>query len=237
VSLNQGDNDAADVIALARSIGLTGVRPASTIAEKAAVDSVGASMTGHDRSADDVIALARRIGVSGIRPADPPSSGPASDPVSQTSTPAAALSTANNRGPVSASPPPVAAPVARPQASSAFVILEFHGEERLKALHEFEGRHGALSSDVNGSSARLSHRGKDCLRMLFKLPGDPAAADLASRGRGEFLSGRGTFAVKHSANLSDYAFTTTSGHQIGSSAIAPVPKLPRSAVRALGGRA
>jgi hypothetical protein len=237
VTLTKGDNDAAEVIALSRAIGISGVRPASTVADEAAVDRVRCTMTGHDKSADDVIALARRIGISGIRPADQPSSGSASDPASQTSTQAAALSAANDRGPVSAPQPPVAARVAPPQGNSAFVILEFHGEEPLKTLQEFEARHGALSCAVNGSSARLSHGGKDRLRMLFKLPGDPASADLVSRGRGEFLSGRGTFAVTRSVNLSDYSFTTASGRLIGSSAIFPVPKLPSNAVRALGGRA
>lgn len=227
------DSDGSHVIALARAVGLSGVRPAQTEAEVTAVNQVRQSLAGSPLESNEAVALARRIGLSGF--ASDVRSEPACETASQETPPAE-----SPIGRVQRAPAPTAssAPGQRASAQSAgFVVLEFLGQEGLTALRQFESIHGPLCADINGTAGRLSSGDAARPRFLFRMPADGDSANLLRNRQGAFLSGVATISVQAGANLSEYAFVTQLGQTIGSSAIAPVPHLPNSVIRALGGRA
>lgn len=221
-----------DVIALARAVGLSGIRPAQSEEEISAVASVRRSL-GHAVGPDATVALARRLGLSGIS-LDCDAHLLGRDPLAESSPRS-----------VQASPPPdvrgtteprPAPPAASPLRSTDFVVIDFHGQDGAGALRQFEARHGSLCADVNGTAGLLASRGSARSRLLYRLPEDVASADLVRARQGAFLSGVAAIAVHNGANLSEYAFVTKAGNLIGSSAMAPIPTLPDSVLRALGGR-
>jgi hypothetical protein len=60
-----GKDDGSEVIALARAVGLTGIRPAPAEQPPSSLDQMACGVD----DGSDVIALARAVGLSGIRPA------------------------------------------------------------------------------------------------------------------------------------------------------------------------
>lgn len=170
--------EADDVVALARRIGLAGVRPAPDSEKRASNDDPMPIARASDAS--EIISLARRIGLPGVRPApattETSNANSATEPpAAQETPPGVTLPTpvaATHLLQAAGTPPSAAVPSAQPAASD-HVIVATVGKA---TLGRFEACFGPIAE--GGEDARwLESRGGVTTTRVFALP---AGVDMRS---------------------------------------------------------
>lgn len=155
---NASNDDGADVIELARAVGLTGIRPAREGAPQITGDRADRSEPStivDDGS--DIVALARTVGLYGIAPATDPT-----QPAQPENTAKTVTSTlAHNAAKIS----PVAA-----GAGELFAEFQLFGGTGWAAKHEWEKRHGNLAANAGSGEYWLERKSNVSTHILFRVP-------------------------------------------------------------------